>query len=306
MIKKGLIFSIDKMADWAQTHAQVPTVDLIGDRFRIYFSTRDSFNRSLTSYIEVSADNPKDILYVHDKPILDFGKLGCFDDCGVMPSYIMNVGNKKYMYYCGWNTSTTVRYRNCIGLAQSEDGGETFSRMFDGPIMDRTKDEPHLVVTPCLLFEDGMFKMWYCGGTEWKMINGVAEPQYLLKYAESHDGIDWIRPNRVVIPYKHENEAIGRPSVIHDGGIYKMWYCYRDIAEYRTKKTNSYKIGYAESADNITWVRKDEEAGLTLSEEGWDSEMQAYPYVVVYKGKKHLFYNGNGFGKGGFGYAIIE
>src|SRR4051812_22426447 len=106
--KKGLIYKIDKTAPWAQTHAQVPTVDVIGDRFRIYFSTRDSQNRSLTSFIEVSADDPKKILYVHDRPILEFGKLGCFDDCGVMPSFIMNVGSSKYMYYCGWNTSTTV------------------------------------------------------------------------------------------------------------------------------------------------------------------------------------------------------
>jgi hypothetical protein len=306
MIKKGLIYKVDNFAPWAQTHAQVPTVDVIGDRFRIYFSTRDSQNRSLTSFIEVNAASPGEILYVHDKPILDFGKLGCFDDCGVMPSYIMDVGDKKYMYYCGWNTSTTVRYRNCIGLAVSNDGGITFERMFEGPIMDRTKDEPHLVVTPCLLFEDGIFKMWYCGGTEWKVVNGVTEPQYLLKYAESKNGIDWERPNRVVIPYKHENEAIGRPSVVHEDGIYKMWYCYRDISNYRSDKLNSYKIGYAESVDNIDWIRKDEQVGLELSPEGWDSEMLAYPYVVFYKGKKHLFYNGNGFGKGGFGYAIIE
>ena len=284
MIKKGLIYKIENAAPWAQTHAQVPTVDIIDDRFRIYFSTRDAQNRSLTSFIEVSADDPKKILYVHDKPILDFGKLGCFDDCGVMPSFIINEGAKKYMYYCGWNTSTTVRYRNCIGLAVSEDGGVTFRRMFDGPIMDRTKDEPHLVVTPCLLKENGIWRMWYCGGTEWKIIDGVTEPQYLLKYAESKNGVDWERPNKVVIPYKHENEAIGRPSVIYEDGLYKMWYCYRDISQYRVNKSNSYKIGYAESNDNITWIRKDEQVGLELSETGWDSEMLAYPDVVLYKG----------------------
>lgn len=303
--KKGLIYKIDNVAPWAKTHAQVPTVDIIGDRFRIYFSTRDDQNRSLTSFIEVNADDPKEILYVHDKPIVGFGKLGTFDDCGVMPSFILNVGYKKYMYYCGWNTSTTVRYRNCIGILESVDGIE-WKRMFEGPVMDRTKDEPHLVVTPCLLLEQGVFKMWYCGGTEWKLVNGIAEPQYLLKYAESKNGIDWDRPNRIVIPYKHENEAIGRPAVIFEAGIYKMWYCYRDISEYRTNKSNSYKIGYAESVDNITWVRKDEMIDMDLETEGWEADMQAYPYVVIYREKKYLFYNGNGFGKGGFGYAILD
>ncbi len=303
--KGAFIYKVDRQAPWAVTHAQVPTVDVIGDRFRIYFSTRDEQNRSLTSFIEVSADDPTKILYVHDKPILDFGKLGCFDDCGVMPSFITDVGPRKYMYYCGWNTSTTVRYRNCIGLAVTNDG-VNFERMFEGPVMDRTKDEPHLVVTPCILQEDGLFRMWYCGGTEWKMVNGVSEPQYLLKYAESKDGLDWIRPNRIVIPYKHENEAIGRPSVIRENGLYKMWYCYRDIVDYRKNKSNSYKIGYAESADNQTWIRKDELVDLSALISDWNSGMQAYPYVVLYKGRKHLFYNGNGFGQGGFGYAIIE
>jgi hypothetical protein len=253
----------------------------------------------------VDAENPKDVLYVHDRPILEFGDLGCFDDCGVMPSSVVTHDNKKYLYYCGWNTSTTIRYRNCIGLAVSEDGGITFRRAFPGPILDRTKDEPHLVVTPHVIIEDGIWKMWYCGCTEWKVVNGVTEPQYLIKYAESKNGIDWQRENKVVIPYKHESEAIGRPVVVHEDGIYKMWYSYRNIDDYRTNREKSYHIGYAESKDNVSWERKDEQAGIDLSEAGWDSEMVAYPYIVDYKDKRYMFYNGNGFGRSGFGYALI-
>ena len=304
--KKGFIFSTDGSQPWSKTHTQVPTVDVIGEKFRIYYSTRDNQNRSLTSYIDVNANNPQEILYVHNKPILDFGKLGTFDDCGVMPSFVINFKNRKLMYYCGWNTSTTVRYRNSIGLMESIDGGDTWSRMFEGPILDRTKDEPYMPVTPCIIEDDGVLKMWYCATTEWKMINGNAEPQYLIKYAESKDGINWDRPNHIVIPYNNDYEAIGRPSVIKENGIYKMWYCYRTIQDYRLNKNESYKIGYAESTDNKTWVRKDELCNLELAESGWDSQMLAYPYVVIYKNKKYLFYNGNNFGQGGFGYAIID
>jgi hypothetical protein len=304
--KQGLIFQVEGKHPWGQTHAQIPSPDvLLNDRIRIYYSTRDKLNRSLTSFIEVDANNPKEVLYVHDKPILDFGKLGCFDDCGVMPSSVVTHEGKKYLYYCGWNTSTTVRYRNCIGLAISEDGGVTFRRAFEGPILDRNKDEPHLVVTPHVIIEDGVWRMWYCGGTEWKVINGVTEPQYLIKYAESKDGINWERDNRVLIPYKHELEAIGRPVVVHENGLYKMWYSYRNIDNYRTNRDNSYHIGYAESVDNISWERKDELAGIELSAEGWDSEMVAYPYIVDYLDRRYMFYNGNGFGRAGFGYALI-
>jgi hypothetical protein len=307
IIKKGLIFNVDGRYPWSQSHAQIPSPDLLpNNRIRIYFSTRDNLNRSLTSFIEVNADNPQEVLCVHDRPILEFGALGCFDDCGIMPCSVVTHEGRKYLYYCGWNTSTTVRYRNCIGLAISDDDGVTFRRAFAGPIMDRTKDEPQMVVTPHVIIEDGLWKMWYCGCTEWKILDGVAEPQYLIKYAESDDGINWRRDNRTIIAYKHESEAIGRPVVVHEDGLYKMWYCYRNIDHYRTDKTKSYHIGYAESTDNVIWERKDDQAGLELSAEGWDSEMTAYPYIVDYNGNRYLFYNGNGFGRSGFGYALIK
>ena len=307
LVKKGLIFNVDGSRPWAKTHAQIPSPDVLDDgRIRIYYATRDDQNRSLTSFIEVSADDPKKILYEHDRPILDFGELGCFDDCGVMPSCVVNYDGKKYLYYCGWNTSTTVRYRNCIGLAISEDNGVTFRRAFKGPVLDRTKDELHLVVTPHVIIEDSVWKMWYCGGTEWRVVNGITEPQYLLKYAESRNGIDWERPNRVVIPYKHELEAIGRPVVVHENGLYKMWYSYRNIDNYRVDREKGYHIGYAESPDNIDWERKDELVGIDLSDDGWDSQMMAYPYVVDYRDRRYLFYNGNGFGRSGFGYALFD
>ena len=305
--KQGLIFSVDGKYQWGQTHAQIPSPDVLeNDRIRIYYSTRDRLNRSLTSFIEVNAQEPKEVLYAHDKPILDFGKLGCFDDNGIMPSSVVTHDGKKYLYYCGWNTSTTVRYRNCIGLAVSDDGGVNFRRAFEGPIMDRTKDEPHIVVTPHVIIEDGIWKMWYCGCTDWKVVNGITEPQYLIKYAESKDGVDWQRDNRVLIPYKHQSEAIGRPVVVHENGIYRMWYSYRHIDDYRSNRNNSYRIGYAESKDNLTWERRDEQAGLELSESGWDSEMLANPYLVDYQDKRYLFYNGNGFGRSGFGYALLS
>lgn len=307
--KRGLIFKAENHHyDWMQTHAQVPVVDKIDDeRLRIYFGTRDEKNRTLTTYIEVDADDPQNVLYVHDKPILSLGRLGCFDDSGVMPSDIVDQNGKKYFYYLGWNVGNSVRYRVANGLAISNDNGKTFKRISEGPIMDRNLIEPIAVSTQCVLFEKGIWKTWYMSYVKWEIINGITEPFYNIRYAESADGIDWKRKGIVCIDFKSEEEAgIARPFVLKENGIYKMWYSYRSGIDYRTDRNQGYRIGYAESVDGLRWERKDDEAGIDISKEGWDSEMIAYPYIYEHKGKKYMLYNGNGFGQSGFGYAVLE
>jgi len=135
---------------------------------------------------------------------------------------------------------------------------------------------------------------------KWVVENESPKPYYHLKYAESEDGIHWERKGIVCIDFKYEGETrIARPCVIKEDGIYKMWYCY-------AIGSGGYRIGYAESEDGIRWERKDEEAGIDVSESGWDSEMICYPFVFEHKGRKYMLYNGNEYGKTGFGYAILE
>jgi predicted GH43/DUF377 family glycosyl hydrolase len=304
--KKGIIYKPDTHFEWMSSHAQIPTPDFLNDDvLRIYFSTRDKMNRSVIAFVDVEADNPQNILRVCDQPALGLGALGTFDDSGTMPSCVVNHEGEKYHYYIGWNVGTTARYRNSIGLAVSDANGTTMSRLFDGPVMDRTNIEPHFVVTPFVMVEGGIWKMWYCGCTGWYIENGITEPRYQIKYAESLDGIHWTRDNVICIPYKDDKEANTRPSVIKENGVYKMWYCYRSISDYRTDKEKSYRIGYAESEDGKTWIRKDESVNVNMSEDGWDSEMMAYPYIYERGGQKFMLYNGNGFGRFGFGYAVL-
>jgi len=306
--KRDLIYSPNGNQDWNVSHAQLPTVDNGGDNLlRIYYGTRDSLNRTVTSYIAVEADNPQKIFYVHNKPVLGLGELGCFDDSGAMPSWIVTHDGVKYLYYIGWNTGGTVPYRNSIGVAVSEDNGQTFKRLYKGPIVDRTKSEPHFCATPCVIIENGIWRMWYLSCVKWEMFNGRAEPYYHIKYAESRDGINWDRAGKVCIDFKSSDEAgIVRPSVIRQDGMYRMWYSYRGVREYRTNKEFSYRIGYAESSDGMSWTRKDDNVGMDVSETGWDSEMIAYPQVYDHKGMIYMVYNGNGFGSSGFGLAILD
>jgi hypothetical protein len=245
------------------------------------------------------------VRYVHDRPVLGLGKLGCFDDSGAMPCSIVNHEGRKYLFYIGWNRGVTVAYRNSVGLAVSDDGGLTFERVFEGPIVDRTRFEPYFCASPFAMFDEGRWKLWYASSTGFAMVDGRPEPLYQIKYAESADGREWTRPNITCIPYGFEGEANARPCVIKENGVYRMWYCFRGSVGYRTDKAQSYRLGYAESRDGIHWTRMDDRVGIDRSDTGWDSQMMEYPFVYEHRGRKYMLYNGNGFGETGIGYAEL-
>ncbi|WP_018249183.1 glycoside hydrolase family protein [Orenia marismortui] len=306
--KKGLIYKPSGDYFWNKTHASLPTVyKLTENKLRIYFATRDVKNRSHISFIEVEANDPQNITYIHDKPVISHGKDGMFDDCGVMPSHVIDVNGEVWMYYLGWNVRNTIAYHNSIGLAISNDGGVTFEKFSEGPLFDRNYKEPYYSAVPYILRENGIWKMWYLSNTKWVKYNGKSEPFYHIKYAESNNGIDWKREGQIAIDYKDENECgIVRACVLKDDDIYKMWYAHRNLQNYRENTSNSYRIGYAESHNGIDWDRMDEKVGIDVSEDGWDSKMIEYPFVYDHNGKRYIIYNGNTFGKSGFGYAVLE
>jgi hypothetical protein len=306
--KKGLIYAPKGQFDWNQTHAQLPVVDPIDEsRWRIYFATRDTNNQSNISYIECEPGAPENILYEHDRTLLPFGALGTFDESGIMPLCVVNHDGLKYLYYAGWTIRVTVPYHNSIGLAISRDNGRSFEKFAAGPLFDLRPNEPYFTGTATVLFENGRWRIWYQSCTKWEVLSGRPEPFYHIKYAESPDGINWRREGKVSIDYKDEGEGgICGASVLREDGAYKMWYSYRRAADYRRNRSNTYRIGYAESADGIDWKRNDDRAGIDVSDKGWDSEMIAYPFVMAHKNTKYMFYNGNGFGRTGFGYAILE
>jgi predicted GH43/DUF377 family glycosyl hydrolase len=283
------------------THAAVPTADWIGDDlFRVYFGCRDSQNRARVGFVEIDITNPKNILRISDRPLVDLGELGTFDDSGVLMSWITNVDGRKYLYYTGWNLGVTVSFRNNIGLAISDDGGDSFVRYSPAPIVDRSRYDPSFAANPCVIYDEGLWRMYYLSCFKWERVNGKPKHYYHLKYAESQNGIDWKREGIVSIEFRSDVEyAISRPSALRDNGIYKMWYSYR-----ASEHGPTYRIGYAESSDGVAWQRKDDQVAIDVSPSGWDSEMIEYPHVFDHKGVRYMLYNGNEYGKTGFGLAV--
>ncbi len=301
-LKRGRVFDPAMHAPWIHSHAQVPTAFEMEHHIRVFFAGRNAYGKSFITYVDLDKKDPTKILYVHDQPIIALGKIGTFDDEGMMPSDLVTHQSRVYFFYSGWNQRVTSAYHNTTGLLFSDDGGVTFHRDFDGPILDRIPTEPYMAVTPTVLLEDGVWRMWYVSGTSWEEVEGRYEPVYVIKYAHSTDGIHWVRPEAVCIKQNHKMEAYSNPTVVKDGDIFKMWFSYRNSIDFRGG-SGSYRLGYAESANGIDWSRQDTKLGLEASTEDWDSEMQCYPYILDVADKRYMFYNGNGFGRSGFGVA---
>lgn len=280
-----------------RTHAANTVAQLLeGDKFRIYFSSRDDKGRSHITYIDMDLKRPGRVVSMAETPALSPGPLGTFDDSGVSLSCITKVDGKTFLYYVGWNLGVTVPWRNSIGLAVWNELSGRFEKFSEGPIMDRDVTDPYSISYPFVLSENGRYRMWYGSNLSWG--SKKEDMSHLLKYAESDDGITWRRTGIRPFEFKDISEyAISRPFVIREHNIYRMWYSYRGAA---------YRIGYAESDDGIRFTRRDEDAGIAPSVEGWDSESIEYPFLFEHKGSHYMLYNGNGYGRSGFGLAILE
>lgn len=296
--KLGQVFAPDHHYDWMVSHAANPVADHLSDSlYRVYSSCRDKNNKSSIYHIDFNINQPDKILNISKTPILSPGDPGYFDDSGVTVTGLVTVDKIKYLYYLGWNLGVTVPWRNSIGLAISDSTGCIFTKYSPAPIIDRNSVDPLSISYPWILHENGIWKMWYGSNLEWDQDNDCAF-KFCIKYAESENGINWRRDGIIAITFKSADEyALARPCVINDNGIYKMWYSYRGI---------SYRIGYAESDDGINWTRLDEEVGIDVSKTGWDSEMIEYPHVFDHKRNRYMLYNGNAYGKTGFGLAVLE
>lgn len=299
--KMGRIYAPDGRQEWATNSALQPTPYLVDDdRIRVYVGFRDTLGVSRVGFVDVEADDPAHILRVSEKPVLDIGVPGAFDDNGVVPCAAVARDGKIFLYYAGYQLATKIRFTVFGGLAISEDGGESFVRHSQVPVLDRVDGELFFRVAHSVLPGKDGWRIWYGGGSNWVMGSGKQLPVYDVRYLESPDGITFPHPGIACITFADAEEyRIGRPYVTLDGQLYRMFYG-------MATKSEGYRLGYAESGDGKNWMRKDGEVGITVSQEGWDSTMIAYPAVVKYADKTYLFYNGNDMGATGFGYALLE
>lgn len=284
------------------THATLPVaLPYNKESVRIYFSSRDAGNRSLPLALTLNM-RTFDTSEIETHPLFPTGRPGEFDADGVMPTCVVRRGTKIYLFYIGWNRGVDVPFRNAIGVAVSDDNGKTFVKPFEGPLLDRSIHDPCFVASCDILEVKGRYSMWYLSGLRWERQADGWKHFYHIKSASSTDLLNWARSGDVAIDFKNSFEyAISTPRVLkRSSSLYCMWYSYRG-----SPREATYRIGYAESADGLSWTRKDEQVQLDPGESGWDSEMVCYPFVFEWDNNLYMLYNGNQYGRSGFGIATL-
>jgi predicted GH43/DUF377 family glycosyl hydrolase len=311
--KLGKLFSPQEVQGrpWLKEFAQAPATLVMDDVVRVYFSCRPPADAngqyvSYSAFVDLDRQDLFKVRQVAEQPILALGGLGEFDEFGTYPVSVVRDGEDVKAYYAGWTRCESVPFNVAIGAAVSRDGGETFTKMGNGPILSYSTNEPFVLSGPKIRRFNGQWQLFYIAGRKWKMVAGRAEPVYKIRMATSDDGVHWTKLNKDLVESRlEEDEAQASPDVFYANGTYHMFFCYRYSSHYRGKQ-RGYRIGYASSRNLLDWVRDDSKAGIDVSEQGWDAEMISYPHVFELDGKTYLAYLGDQVGRHGFGLALLE
>jgi len=305
-------FDVADRPDWMYEFAQSPNTIEFDDFIRVYFCCRpkpDENNQRETrcAFVDLDKDDLTKVLYIAKEPVMDLGPLGAFDQFGTYPVSMIREDNKIYAYYGGWSRGATVPFNISLGGAISTNSGVTFTKMGVGPVLSHSLDEPFVCGSPKIRKYGDTWFLLYMAGSKWIMSEGRPEVVYKLRMAVSENGIDWFKTNRNLIPdVMEENECQAGPDVFYMRGKYHMFFTYRKALNFRDNKDSAYRIGYAYSYDMLDWFRDDASVGITFSKTGWDSEMLHYPHLFECKDKIYMLYNGNEFGRKGFGVARLD
>ena len=293
----GLIFKPNSIKS-IKSHSWVPTVFKYShDKARVFFAGRDEMNHSNIYAFNISLRPPYKILKVSKNPVLSKGSLGFFDDSAVIPSHVIKIRNKFYLYYIGWTQGVTVPYMSAIGLAESKSIFGKFKKLKGSPIFGRTSKDPIFVASCFVEKKNKSYNMFYTSNTIWKKKRGKLYPKYFIKLASSKNAIDW-KFKRNIMKFRSKAEiAISRPWVISNYKKKFLFYSFRG---------KNYKIGFAKIKKDNSLQRMDREIKITNKIGKFDNKMQEYGSVVKYKNKFFMFYNGNNFGEKGIGLAIID
>ena len=285
-----------------RTHAMVPTPVVLKDCIKIFFSSCDAEMRGRIYSVDLSLKFPYEVLRFDPTPVLNLGETGCFDADGVNPCHVMIVDDVWRLYYVGWQrTSHDVPYTLLTGLAVSKDGGNKFDRWTDEPVLKPTPDERYFRTAPFVRRLGNMFEILYIGGDRFVVDpTGKLLPRYSIRKAKSADGLHWSSPGEdVLLPDEGRGEiGFGRPRVETLPGQDPILMVSVRTEQTYTLMTCPWNEGPVDPSRLAPVI---DTAG-----QAWASEMTCFGATCQIGERTLLFYNGNGFGRTGFGLAYRD
>lgn len=254
-------------------------------------------NRSSVGAVDVDILQRR-VVADHQLPFFEYGPEESFFSDGISIGNCYEVKGVRYIPFMGWKHHTGKNWRGEIGrLVLTHE----LNLLLDSsePLLGIDSDDPNSLSYPWVQKrENGSFDMWYGSTHTWDAGNG--EMLHVIKHATSCDGDRWSKTG-FSVPYElGVTQAFSRPTVARGlNDCLEMWFSYRG------SKESKYSIGYATSTNGEDWSLDLGGAGISTSSQGWDSEMIEYPFVFDHRHKRYMLYNGNGFGKSGFGLAVL-
>lgn len=244
--KMGLVYGPDGSSTWARNSALQPTplVMAADGIIRIFAGMRDDEGVSRVGFVDVDAKDPAQVIHVSERPALDVGTPGAFDENGVVPCALVEHDDELRLFYAGYQLGQKVKFYVFGGMAISRDGGVTFTRTSRVPVCDRTDKELFFRVIHTMMLDEGRWRAWYGGGDSFETSEGRQYPRYNIRHAYSPDGLHLADDYDVCVDMRGGEYRVGRPYVIKRGDLYRMFYG-------TGTKEEGYRLAHAQSADGI-------------------------------------------------------
>lgn len=282
------------------SHAMLPTPVVLEDRIRVLFASCDEHLRGRVYAADFDRAPPFRLMRVSHDPVLDLGDRGAFDADGVNPCHVVERDGDWYLYYIGWRRhSAEVPYTLFAGLAVSTDRGASFTRLGSEPILPPRPGERYFRTAPFVRREGSRFEMFYIGGNDFfASDSGKLLPIYALKHHFSPDGVTWTESSQTLLaPDPAAGEiGFGRPYLWESpetGPV--LMISVRTVAGYRLAELPISRAPLESSRLRPV---------IAGGPDAWDSEMTCFGAPCRVDEHELLFYNGNGMGRSGFGYAV--
>lgn len=296
----GWLYKPESNFDWMISHASLPTIIQTDcHNFKIFYSTRDTLGKSHTTFVDLNFKNWKPgvlLKNINQFPSFSPNSPGYFDDSGVSLTSFVKIENILYAYYLGWSKKIGVPFSNEIGIA-IVDNNFNFKRIQKLPIYNKSEVEPLTFGYPTIVGTNKKIYMYYDSIDKWD----ESEPnnyKFDLRVAVMKGSHKWLYCNKLSLVTNIISRAITRPAFISTPtGLMMVYSCEID---------GEYKLNAAlqDKKNHYKWIKNDRFI-FPPSGQSWDSNEQSYCNIFKYQKYYYMLYNGNKYGKTGFGIAKL-